>query len=566
MKKRILQFSVLALLLVVACGIPISVVGAASGTLSANSQYIYIPSGLGSVTITWDTSGCATAQVYVCMDNKNEILWAQNPDGSGVADWIQAGHDYVFKLYAGTDRTELLETVNVIGFGTNGGTVAARETEVIIPAGQSLGTAEITFGANGYATNQIYVKMDNNAEQLWGESPYGTATATWIQANHKYQFNLYASTSHTTLLDSVTVYGRKYTYDVGVNYHGTGADWDATGFLREYHISSVRNTVLAQLQGMANAGATVLKTYIPMVVLSGTPTEKWKLHFPPTAQEFANIRQYAQDVAAIQASDGHRLKMTFFMGWFWDASYEIGSPATGLGHAGLSESQFNTYVVSAYQGLLNNVYDIYRPDGQKVAERVYLAGEVMITVKANAPWFFSTHYGNFVSYCNARGVTPTLYFITLPMEADVLDGSFTDYSYPIVSGHKSMYYVYRSLRYLYDNNLPIPDRIDMSMYIYKDNSTYETLCTHMLDDAEATLTSLGARKYFGCVETHYFDPTSYQGNVDREALGAAFAVERLRNDRLACTIFWTTPPPCDEYGNPRYPAAGYPFQVEDYLP
>ena len=90
MKKRILQFSIIALLLVVACAIPLRATDAASGWVASTNQYVYVPSGLGSVTISWDTSGCATAQVYVCMDNKNEILWAQNPDGSGVADWIVA--------------------------------------------------------------------------------------------------------------------------------------------------------------------------------------------------------------------------------------------------------------------------------------------------------------------------------------------------------------------------------------------------------------------------------------------------------------------------------------------
>ena len=293
---------------------------------------------------------------------------------------------------------------------------------------------------------------------------------------------------------------------------------------------------------------------------------------PANSTELTNIHTLVQDIAAIQATDGHRLKVAITLLRFWDANYTIGTPATGLGHSGLTAAQYTAREEDTYEGIIDQVYNIYRPDGQKVVDRIYQNGEVMIGTKANSAWFVSTHYPGFVSYCNSHGIVPSMYFIVLSPESDILDNNFTDGTYSILNNHKSMYYAYRSVRYLYDNGLHIPDRIDLSSYPEKANSTYEVLATRIIDDAEAVFPSLGARKYHGFVETHYFDPTSYQGNVDREALGAAFAKERLRDNRVVCTIFWTTPAPQIDTNNDgipdsdMYPPAAYPFQVGDYMP
>ena len=210
-KIRWMQILFVLTLLAIGCAIPMipaKVADAATGTISATNKYVMISGTYGSTTISWSASGCSTIQVYVNSDNANDVLYSQGgTSGSGTPTWIERGRSHVFKLYAGTDRAELLDTITVIGIGSNSGTVGAREDYVIIPEGQTLGTAEITFGVNGYSTGQVYVKHNGGSEQLMSQGGYGTATLTWIQSGHTYEFKLYANTSHTTLLDTVTVYG-----------------------------------------------------------------------------------------------------------------------------------------------------------------------------------------------------------------------------------------------------------------------------------------------------------------------------------------------------------------------
>src|SRR2546428_13427028 len=48
-------------------------------------------------------------------------------------------------------------------------------------------------------------------------------------------------------------------YDVGVDYHAYGLDIDQTGFVAIYDQPQVRQTVQAQLQGMADPGGTAIQ-------------------------------------------------------------------------------------------------------------------------------------------------------------------------------------------------------------------------------------------------------------------------------------------------------------------
>jgi len=49
--------------------------------------------------------------------------------------------------------------------------------------------------------------------------------------------------------------------------------------------------------------------------------ETWRLTFPMSAQEEANLRAYAQDVAAIVGPDGQRLRLDLCLLWLGAADY-----------------------------------------------------------------------------------------------------------------------------------------------------------------------------------------------------------------------------------------------------
>jgi hypothetical protein len=78
----------------------------------------------------------------------------------------------------------------------------------------------------------------------------------------------------------------------------------------------------------------------------------------------------------------------------------------------------------------------------------------------------------------------------------------------------------------------------------------------VLDDADATLPSLGATKSYGAAETYYFPDDGL-----RKTLRQAFAAQAANNLRIQRVTFWTTP----DAGGPGINSAS-PFAIEDYYP
>ena len=348
-----------------------------------------------------------------------------------------------------------------------------------------------------------------------------------------------------------------YEYQVGVDYHAYGDEFLHTTFITIYHQPVVRSTVLSQLQGMADRGATIIFTRIWFVTEPGTTDfgEQWRATFPMSLQEQANLRQYAQDVAAIRGTNGNRLRLNICLLWLGAADYNRGTPETGLGFTPLSAGVFTSRVFTTIDRVLAAITDITRPDGVHVADLVYFEGELMIGAKANQEWFMLSHYPTFVEKVKAAGLRPSVYFISNGYQWEMMQDGYFDAEYPILNNHRSMYWMYRSLKFMVDHNLYVPERIDFSWYITDpDGANFSSILKRTLNDADATLPSLGVpRKYFAA-ETHYFaDP------VARLSIGQAFANEAIDNPRLKGVCFWTTPF-SGTYG------VGYPFAIEDYLP
>ena len=139
----------------------------------------------------------------------------------------------------------------------------------------------------------------------------------------------------------------------------------------------------------------------------------------------------------------------------------------------------------------------------------------------------------------------------------MLDNSWVDPNYPILDNHRSMFWIYRELNFLVANGLPVPARIDFDCYlVLSTGATYDQVLQRILDDADATLPSLGAPKSYGCVEAYYLsDPTQ------RKAHGQAYATQAAQSPRMQRVTFWTTP---DGGGTGQDEA--YPFTIEDFLP
>ena len=358
-------------------------------------------------------------------------------------------------------------------------------------------------------------------------------------------------------------------YDVGVDYHAYGLDIDQTGFVTIYDQPQVRQTVQSQLQGMADRGATSIQTAIWVAKGRGSYCcSTAQVTFPMTDQEQANLRAYAQDVASIVGAGGNRLRLDIALNWLGAADFTIGSPTTTLGTAQLSAAEFSSRVQTTTDQLLAAVGNVTRPDGVKVVETIFFVAEATLPDAMTPPgpitntgWFLTTTYLHFVSGASQLGVRPSVYFNGGDgcTQDVVLDDGYVDALFPILNGHRSMYFMYRGLKFMVDNGLPIPSgRIDFDCYINSTGAPYDQLLRRILDDADATLPSLGAPMVYDIPETYYIaDPTL------RLQYGQAFAGQAAQHPRLQRVSFWTTPgggPGMVEHNS------AYPFTIEDFLP
>jgi hypothetical protein len=436
-------------------------------------------------------------------------------------------------------------------------------------------TAKLTATVSGNASNSgITWTISCSATQCGSITPLTTpsgAAATYT-APATVPANINITVTATSVADkskasSATVIpvGSIPGYDVGVDYHAYGTDIDTTGFLAIYNQPQVRQAVQAQVQGMADRGATFLHTSIWVAKSPGTNCcSTAQVTFPPTDQEMANLRAYVQDVAAVLGAQGTRLQLDLALMWLGAADFTIGSPATGLGSPAISAADFTSRVQSTIDTVLARVSDVTRPDGVRVVDTIFFAPEVLIPGPGetdgnpNEGWFFTTSYPYFVSAVSAKGIRPSVYFWADGNETDVDDSTYVDSLYPILNGRRSMFWVYRSMKFMADNGLPLPSRIDFSCYLDSTSATYDQLLQHVLDDADATLPSLGAPRLYGPAETYYLADMNL-----RLQYGQAFATQAVQNPRLQRVSFWTTPGggPNNEEHN-----SAYPFTIEDFLP
>jgi len=355
-------------------------------------------------------------------------------------------------------------------------------------------------------------------------------------------------------------------YDVGVDYHAYGTDINATGFIAIYNQPQVRQTVQIQLQGMADRGASSIQTAIWVAKQPGNDCcSTAQVTFPMTAQEQANLSAYAQDVASVVGAGGNRLRLDIALNWLGAADFTVGSPTTTLGSTNLSPAEFTSSVQTTTDQVLAAVSGVIRPDGIRLVETILFDAEPNIPAPGetagtpNVGWFLTTNYPHFVSGVSQIGIRPSVYFIGCGPQDVVLDNTYVDSAYPILDGHRSMFWVYRGLKFMIDNGLPLPSgRVDFDCYIDSTGATYDQLLQRILDDADATLPSLGVPKVYDIPETYYLSDPAL-----RLQYGQAFATQAAENSRLQRVSFWTTPgggPNMEEQNS------AYPFTIEDFLP
>jgi len=448
--------------------------------------------------------------------------------------------------------------------GGNGGSLPPPEPTVTVSVSGvstplNAGTAR-TFTAQVAGTSNSAVTwsvVENGGGSI---TQAGVYTAPAVPGTYTVEAISQANTSASgkAIVPVIIPEGNVPGYAVGVDYHAYAADFNKTTFITIYNQTSVRQTVRTQLQAMADRGATTISTRIWLVTEPGTTNfgDTWRATFPITSQEAANLRAYAQDVAAVQGSGGNRLRMDICLLWLGAADYSMGSPSTGLGFTPVTAAVFTSRVQTTTDRVLAAVSGVTRPDGVPVVNIIYLNGGVLIGATPNEEWFMTTHYPRFVSVVTQAGFTPSVYFSVTDTQDDVLQNDYVDVQYPVLNNHRSMFWVYRAMRFMVDQGLPLPARTDFAYYVPSTGATYSDLLTRVLNDADATLPSLGAAQSYGAAEAFYFID-----DTQRHQYGQAFATEAASSPRLKSVTFWTTPD-----GGGSGINVGYPFAFEDYLP
>lgn len=356
-------------------------------------------------------------------------------------------------------------------------------------------------------------------------------------------------------------------YDVGVDYHAYTSDLVHGAFITTYNQSSVRSAVRTQLQGMADRGATIISTRIWFVTEPGTTNfgEAYRATFPMTDQEEANLHAYAQDVAAIQGSGGNRLRLDVNLLWLGAADYTQGSPDTGLGSTPISAAEYTSRIEMTTDKVVAAISGVNRPDGVPVVRMVYLDGDLMIGLATpndpppvpNQDWFMSAHYPRFVSVVQAAGFEPDIYFVVCDSQAGVFDDNWVDPMYPDLNGHRSMFWMYRSMKYMVDHGMYISPRVDFGYCVPSSGASYSDILARVLNDADVVVPKLlGQTHPYGVTEVYYFVDDS-----ERRQYGQAFATEAGTSGRLKLVNFWTAPD-----GAVPGQVVSYPYAIEDYLP
>ncbi len=138
-------------------------------------------------------------QVYVSVDGGQEQFIAQGAEGTVYVPEIRGGKQYEFRLYSGTDRTRLLDTVTV----TRSEDASLTATPNPVPAG--IDKTTIIWSTGSGSEGQVYVSVDGGQEQFVAQGAEGYVDTPEIQPNATYEFRLYSGADRTRLLDTVTV-------------------------------------------------------------------------------------------------------------------------------------------------------------------------------------------------------------------------------------------------------------------------------------------------------------------------------------------------------------------------
>jgi hypothetical protein len=160
-----------------------------------------VPAEAGArTTLQWEVNAPDGAEVYVSEGGAPEKLVSRGRDGSLEVEWIQAGTNYLFRLYSRSEPRRILDSVVVRRCIE--GRIRASPNPVPLEAGsKTLLEWEITAPA----VAEIYVSENGEPEKLVCKGATGSVELEELQCGKEYIVTLRAASEPHRNLDTITV-------------------------------------------------------------------------------------------------------------------------------------------------------------------------------------------------------------------------------------------------------------------------------------------------------------------------------------------------------------------------
>lgn len=185
---------------------------AASGDLIADPELVIIPAGqsTGTSNLSWTSVGTQLVYITVACGQGNEsVVGYSLPTGSITVPWITATQACTFRLRAETANGQTLDVVTVTGYQPAAtGSLSANPSTVVIPAGQTHGTTQLSWTAINTDIAFLTVDCGTGTESPVGQVfPVGTLSVNWITPDSACLFRLRTAALAGQVLDEVNVVG-----------------------------------------------------------------------------------------------------------------------------------------------------------------------------------------------------------------------------------------------------------------------------------------------------------------------------------------------------------------------
>jgi hypothetical protein len=174
--------------------------------------------GTWRVTVSWSAGAGGSGEVWVSQNAAPEARFSAAGEGSQVADWVQSGAEYHFRLYADAARERLLASTVVADRPTVEAPAAGaapaqlpdqmpfiRVDETVPPSGDRPGVYTVCWSTGDGSPGTVLVSTPSSANAPMARAPIGNLQIDWIRPDCRYDFRLIRGEENGPVLATTVV-------------------------------------------------------------------------------------------------------------------------------------------------------------------------------------------------------------------------------------------------------------------------------------------------------------------------------------------------------------------------